>query len=121
MATTAPHASKGRVAIINPQWKTAAYEGAIVMNPWVFTDEVIRPVNSAAGLNWSPKSYMGEWDFKTGGREIDDAACYDPTKKLGRHFSEFKHAARPVFPEFGRLIIFRRCPVTSFGTVTCAS
>jgi hypothetical protein len=121
MPSTAPHASKGNVAVINPQWLTAAYEGALVLNPWVFHEENIRPVNSAAGLTWEAKSYMGEWDFKTGGREIDDAACYDPTKKLGRHFAEYKHAARPIFPEFGRLIIFRRCPVTNFGTVTCAS
>jgi hypothetical protein len=121
MASTAPHASKGNVAIINPQWKTAAYEGAIVLNPWVFHSEVVRPVNAAAGLNWTPKSYFGEWSFLTGGQEIDEAACYDPTKKLGRHFAEVKAAARPIFPEFGRFILFKRCPVTNFGTVTCAS
>lgn len=121
MPSTAPHASKGNVAVINPQWQSAAYEAALVLSPWVFHTEIIRPVNSAAGLNWTPKSYMGEWDFITGGQEIDETACYDPTKKLGRHFAEVKWASRPIFPEYGRMLIFRRCPVTSFQTVTCAS
>ena len=121
MSGVAPAASKGNVAIINPQWKTAAYEAAFVLNPWVFHSEIVQPVNAAAGLNWTPKNYMGEWTFMTGGQEIDEAACYDPTKKLGRHFAEFKAAARPIFPEYGRMLLYRRCPVTSFGTVTCAS
>ena len=121
MPSTAPYASKGQVAIINPQWQSAAYEAAIVLSPWVFHREAVRPVNSAAGLNWIPKNYMGEWQFFTGGQEIDENACYDPTKKLGRHFAEYKSANRPIFPEFGTTILFRRCPVTNFGTVTCAS
>lgn len=121
MASTAPHASKGQVAIINPQWQTAAYEAAMVLSPWVFHKEVVRPVNSAAGLSWDPKSYMGEWQFVTGGTEITDTDCYDPTKKLGRHFAEYKVAHRPIFPEFGATIIFKRCPTTNFGTVTCSS
>ena len=121
MPTVAPHASKGAVAVINPQWQSAAYEVAIVLTPWVFHCENVRPVNSAAGLSWDPKNYMGEWQFITGGNEIDDSACYDPTKKLGRHFAEYKHAARPIFPEFGQAIMFRRCPTTNYGTVTCVS
>ena len=121
MASTAPNASKGSVAIINPQWSTAAYEVALVLNPWVFHQEIVRPVNSAAGLSWTPKSYMGEWQFITGGTQITDTDCYDPTRKLGRHFAEYKSANRPIFPEFGRAIMFRRCPTTNYGTVTCAS
>jgi hypothetical protein len=117
-----PAKSKGFGAEVNPAYLDAAnakYEGAIVLNPWVFHDEIIRPVNAAAGLSWMPKSYFGEWMFQTGGKEIDEAACYDPLKKLGRHFAEFKHASRPIFPQFGRLIVFKRCPVTSFSLVTC--
>lgn len=116
-----PAKTGGNGAEINPSWRSAAFEAAFVLNPWVFHSEIVQPVNSAAGLSWSPKNYMGEWRFEVGGREIDDAACYDPTKKLARHFAEFKHAARPIFPQYGAMIIFRRCPVSSFGTVTCAS
>lgn len=119
--------SKGQGAEINPDWRAAAYEGAFVMNPWVFQEEIVRPVNSAAGLNWLPKDYMGEWQFITGGKEITDNTeqggtdCYDPTKKLGRHFAEYKHANKPIFPAYGRMILFKRCEVTDFDCTTCSS
>lgn len=113
--------SKGQSARLNPSWIAAAYEGAMVLSPWVFHEEIVRPVNSAAGLSWKPMNYMGEWSFRTGGMLVDSADCYDPTEKIGRHFAEYRHAARPIFPEYGALIIFKRCPQTNFGTVTCAS
>lgn len=121
MPSTAPYASKGQVAIINPQWHTAAYELAIVLNPWVFHQEIVRPVNSAAGVSWPVKNYMGEWQFVVGGDKISVDACYDPTLKLGRHFAEYKSANRPIFPEYGTAILFKRCPTTNFSTITCAS
>jgi hypothetical protein len=117
-----PAGTKGKKAIINPSWESAPYEAAIVLNPWVMTEEIVKPVNSAAGLSWMPKNYFGEWQFITGGREITDPAtgdCFDPTKKLGRHFAEYKHAIKPIFPEYGRYIIFKRCPTASFPCVTC--
>lgn len=114
--------TKGHVAEINPDWKGAPFEAAFVLNPWVFTSEIIRPVNAAAGLSWTPKNYFGEWMWVTGGQDIDDDVdCYDPTKKLGRHFAEYKHAPKPVFPEFGRMIIFRRCPADDYECPTCVS
>lgn len=117
--------TKGAVAEISSGWRNAAYEGCWVLNPWVYHDHPVRPVNSAAGVVWTPKNYMGEWKWVEGGHDIcdpsDDAEVYDPTKKLGRHFAEYKHAAEPIFPEFGAFIIFKRCPTTSFDTVTCTS
>lgn len=123
-----PAATKGTTQKINDDWKDAPYEAAYVLSPWVFHSEIVRPVNSAAGLNWMPKNYFGEWQWVTGGTQIYDeggadvaSSCYDPLKKLGRHFAEYKHAPRPIFPEFGRMIIFRRCPTTDFSCPTCAS
>lgn len=116
-------ATKGFGAVINPDWRsttTAPFEAALVLNPWVFRSQVIRPVNSAAGLNWSPKSYMGELVFRVGGALIEDPPCYDPQMKLGRHFAEFMHAAEPIFPEYGRWIIFRRCPANTVNCITCS-
>lgn len=116
--------SKGFGAELSTGYKQAQYESACVLSPWVFHSEIIRPVNSAAGLTWDPTSYFGEWQFKTGGRDIDEqtsnAVCYDPLHKLGRHFAEYKHAARPIFPQFGRTIYYKRCPTSSFSLVTCA-
>lgn len=117
-------ATHGFGAIVNPDWdnpRISAWEGAVVLNPWVFHEEIVRPHGSSAGMTWDPRSYYGEWKWITGGREItDDGTCYDPTKKLGRHFGEFKHAAEVIFPEYGRVIVYKRCPNTNFSTVTCS-
>lgn len=115
--------TKGEVATLNPNYTnpaTAPYEGAYVLTPWVYHDQIIKPVNSAAGMNWSPKNYMGEWTFRTGGSKIIDPPCYDPEEKLGRHFASFKHAAKPIFPSYGRILIYKRCPADSYECTLCS-
>ncbi len=114
-----PNGTKGQKAIINPEWEAADFEGARVLSPWVFHDEIIRPVNSAAGLNWTEKNYMGNWIFVVGGDNISTTKCFDPLNKLGAHFAEYHHAPRPIFPEYGRLIIFKRC-VPNYNCVACS-
>lgn len=115
--------TKGTVAVINPAYKAAPYEGARVLSPYVFTDEIIRPVNSSAGMTWPVKNYLGEFTFVTGGYRTNTPSdnCFDPMEKRGRHFAEYDHAPRPVKPEYGRLIIFKRCPLGSFECVSCGS
>lgn len=111
-------ATKGFKAEINPNWKIAPFEGARVLSPLVFTDQIIKPVNSAAGLQWSPRNYTGDWHFVTGGSKVNGSTCLDPLDKLAAHFAEYQHAAKPVHPEFGMLIIFKRC-LDSITCVTC--
>jgi hypothetical protein len=107
---------------LNPSWVTAPYESVRVLTPSVFKSNIIRPVSaSGAGTKWEPKNYMGDWDFITGGNQISDAHCVDPRNKLGRHFAEYAHAPEPISPEFGRLIIFKRCPAESYECVTCGT
>lgn len=102
--------TKGTVARVTNQWKTAPYEGAIVVNPWVIKEHIVRPVNQLNSMRWMPKSYMGEWVWVTGAKDIQaDNTCLDPLKKYGRHFAEYQHAIETIFPQFGRLIIFARC------------
>jgi hypothetical protein len=113
--------TKGYVARINPQWQVADFERADVLTPWVFHSEIIRPVNAAAGLSWNPTTYTGEWQFVTGPDIDTNGDCYDPLKKRGRHFAEYKHAPRPIFPEFGRSIFFKRCRPRTYTEVTCTS
>ena len=112
-------ATKGKKAVINPAYVTAPYEAAIVLNPNVFTSEIVPPVNAAGGVSWNPTTYMGEWQWVTGGNKIQAAGadCLDPLDKLGRHFAEFKHAARPEFPTYGMTLIFKRACGTS-GSLT---
>lgn len=115
--------TKGKVAIVNPDWKSYAvspYEGAWVLSPWVLTSEILEPVNSAAGLNWSPKNHVGELQFIVGGKEISTSDCYDPLKKLGAHFGEYWHAPKPIYPIYGAFIVFSRCPGNTFPCSSCS-
>lgn len=119
--------TKGTRAVINPDWRAAPYEGAFIIHPNVMIEHIVTAINSGAGLTWPTKSYFGEWKFVTGGKNITDNTeqagtdCYDPTEKLGRHFGEYKHAIEPIFPEFGRMILFKRCELTDYGCTTCGS
>lgn len=114
--------TKGTVADVNPNWRsttTAPYEGAWVLSPWVFTSEILQSIASAAGLSWTPKNHVGEWQFIVGGKEISTSDCYDPLKKLGAHFAEFWHAPKPIYPIYGAFIIFKRCP-ESYPCTSCS-
>lgn len=126
MSTASDDATKGQVAIVNPSWRDpskAKYEGVTVFNPWVMTEEVLMPVNSAPGMKLKPQNYFGEWMFVTGNDALlGISGCtgiQDPLHKQGRHFAEYRHALKPIFPIFGRFILFTRC-VSSFDTITCS-
>jgi len=117
-----PSKSKGKGAEINPQWRDAPFEAAYVLTPWVFKSNLIRPVNQSNNLRWNPKDYFGEWEFVVGGNVISETQdCYDPRRKLGQHFAEYKHAPEPLYPKYGRMVIFRRCPDSDVTCITCAS
>lgn len=118
------NATKGSPTKMKPTqaWLDAPYVGTRVLNSNVFTSEIVRPVNSAGGLNWPAKSYMGEWVFKVGANNINatgSTLCEDPFEKLGRHYAEFQHAPRPVKPAYAALIISKRCS-TELECVTCS-
>lgn len=110
--------TKGFVSTVTAAYKAAPYEAAVVLSPWVFKSEIVRPVNAAAGMNWNPTNAMGEWTFVTGAEKWD-TDCPDPLQKFGRHFAEFKHAPKPLFPEYGVTLIYKRCPLNSFTRVYC--
>ena len=124
MSTSSSVATKGQGAIPNPAYQNpniAAVEGAYVMTPWNYREEILRPVNAAPGMTWRAQDYMGEWKFVTGNDAVlgmdDCAGVTDPLHELGRHFAQYKHAAKPIFPDYARLILFRRCP----AVVDCVS
>jgi hypothetical protein len=126
MSTATADATKGRVSIINPDWRDpsiAAYEGVTVFNPWVMTEEVLQPVNSVPGMKLKPQNYFGEWAFVTGNDAVlgfdGCTGIQDPMHKQGRHFAEYRHALKPGFPMYGRFILFKRCPA-SYDTVVCS-
>ena len=100
-------ATQGKKAQLTTGYKQAPYEEAIVMVPEVFTSELVKPVNSAAGVNWNPTNYMGDWIWVDGANNIE-AGITDPLKKRGAHYCEYAHAPKPIFPEYGMTVIFKR-------------
>lgn len=112
--------TKGFTGETHPEWEAADYEAAFVLSPWVLTSRKVPPTNNIAGLNFNHRNYYGEWAWVTGGREITEAGdCFDPLKKLGRHFAEYHHAPKPVYPVFGRMLIYRRCAARDYSCNTC--
>lgn len=117
MSSASTDASKGQVAIPNPDYlnpNIAAVEAAILLNPMVYTEEILQPVNAAPGMKWNAQNYYGEWSFVTGNDAFlgmdSCAGVADPLHELGRHFAVYKHAAKPIFPDWGRVFLFLRCP-----------
>jgi len=121
-----PAGGKGYSVTVNPDWRDPAlanYESAEVLNPWVMTEELIKPVNTAPGMKWHPQNYFGEWQFVTGNDAVlgepDCAGILDPLHEQGRHFAQYKHAFKPVFTNYGRMLLFARC-ANAYSTVECS-
>ena len=117
---------KGQVAVPNPNYlnpNIAAVEAAIIMTKWNMEEEVLRPVNAAPGMKWMPQDYYGEWKFVTGNDAFlgmdGCAGVADPFHEYGRHFAQYKHAFKPIFPDFARVFLFLRCPSTT-TCLTCS-
>jgi len=135
-STNSLDVTKGVASVTNGCWNdpnptvvaggsggVAMFEAVEVLNPLVYTEEVLMPVNSMPNMKLTPQNYYGEWDFVTGNDALlGIAGCTgitDPKHKQGRHFAEYRHASRPVHPVFGRMILFKLCG-NSYDTVTCS-
>jgi len=105
---TEASATKGKKYTINPDWRTATHEAAIVLNPNVLTAELVSP--QGYGLDFDPANYGGEWDWVVGGDRINAFAATgnDPQNTLARHYATYMSAFRPVRPQDGAVIIFDR-------------
>lgn len=102
--------------IINPAWNIATHEAMFFLNPFVMRSEVVSPEVNAGGLPFDPASYYGDWVFEQGAYRIfpPGEGCADPLNKFGRHFAEFKHGIRPIHPDWGVTVVFKRCTNSPF-------
>lgn len=115
-----PEITNGDGVKLNPEWISADYEAVRVLSPDVYESQIVTPITAAGGgTSWMPRSYAGEWKFITGGYRIQAEDCLDPLEKYGRHFAEYKHAPKPLISKYGRLLIFRRCPLEA-DCIQCA-
>lgn len=128
--------TKGQASVTNGVWAdpnvtvtagtsvgVAKFESVEVLNPLVYTEEVLIPTNSMPHMKLNSQNYYGEWDFVNGNDAfLGIGGCtgvVDPKKKLGRHFAEYRHASRPTHPIFGRMILFKTCP-NAYDVITCS-
>ena len=72
------------------------------MNPWVYTEEVLKPVNAAPGMKWKPQDYFGEWQFITGNDAlIGFGGCTgvkEPDSQIGTPFGRIPSRSETNFP-----------------------
>lgn len=113
MSTSSSLVTKGYSAEVNPGWRNAQFVGTRVLSPWVMREEILRPIGAMGSMNWRAQNYMGDWEFVTGNDAfLGIAGCTgisDPLHRQGRHFGEYRNALKPIFPQYGRLIITVRC------------
>lgn len=101
--------SKGYKNQINPAWRGAAFEAAIVLTPYVFEAQIVPDLaNFGNAASFNPTSHLGKWEFIVGAHRIG-LDCDDPYEKWGTHFCEFEYAPKPRLTEKGGVILFRRC------------
>lgn len=114
--TSATHGTK---AADNPNYVNAEYEAAIVILPSVFEAEIVTQYTGTAWAKFNPVNYAGDWEFVRGAHRLG-LDCEDPKEQLGRHYADFMYAPRPMFPEYGKVLIYRRCLAEDLLS-TCAS
>lgn len=120
--------TKGTSQVTNPDWRTAPYEGADVLSPYLFTSLVVPPRTSGGGgQKFDPHSYMGEWELVVGAYKWTgdaDAGCDDPLNQKCRHYAQFMHAPEhnPLAKwKYGYHIIYKRCVGNNVECTTCSS
>lgn len=116
--TTEAATGSGTKPIINPLYSAAEYEMAIVIQPKAIMIEFVRPVSKAGQVSFNPSNYMFDFTWAQGAWRLG-LTCEDPTEKFGRHFAELRWAIKPVYPEYARVIIYKRCP-GAVEVVTCS-
>ena len=117
------YVTKGYKYIPNSDYTKAGYEGIRVMSPMVYEARPRVPMGSVGKASFNVHDYMGEWDFIKGlAAQITTAEklCPDPLGDRGRFFGQYRQAEKPLQPEAGRLIVFKRC-IPGVEKVVCPS
>jgi hypothetical protein len=105
-----PFASEAKTVLTGAElaaaYLNAPYEEAIIFNREIYSHMVPRPIsNPGAGQSFDPVSYTGEWVW----RNLMDVDGTNIFGSQGRWYGRLHVAPRPVRPELGVAIVFRRC------------
>jgi hypothetical protein len=104
-----PATQQNRGWIVNPAYETAEYEDAIIYHRDVVTTMVPKPITAPGGnTKFDPVAYKG--DFKW--LNIQDRVL-NPDKTLGYFRAVMSSGSKPVKPEYGYVIRFKRAGTTA--------
>jgi hypothetical protein len=97
--------------IVNPAYETAEYEDAIVYHRDVFVSMVPKPITAPGGnTKFDPVVYKGDFRWLN----IQDRTL-NPDKTIGYFRSVMSNGSKPLKPEYGYVIRFKRSGTTSAG------
>jgi hypothetical protein len=106
----APFTSEAKTVLtgaeLSAAYKNAPYEEATIWNRTVMNHMVPKPISSpGGGTSFDPVSYTGEWVWKN----IADQDGTNVFNSQGRFYGRLFVSPRPLYPERGVSIVFRRC------------
>lgn len=99
--------TKGTAYNINPSYETAAYEISYIFHQDVFRSVVPSPINTANKMAFNPQNYRGEFKWVN----ILDRQ-YNPDGNVGYFRGVVASGARPVFPQYGYVIMHKRADIS---------
>jgi len=99
-------ASTGNKAIVNPAYKTAAFEVSIIFNPMALTSRVASKITSPGGnTSFDAVNYRGDFIWLN----IKDNVC-NPLGDTGYFYSLFMQGSEPLRTEWAYCLLHQRCP-----------
>ena len=99
--------TKGTAYNINPAYETAAYEISYIFHQDVFRSVVPSPINTNNKMAFNPQNYRGEFKWVN----ILDRQ-YNPDGNVGYFRGVVASGARPVFPQYGYVIMHKRADIS---------
>jgi hypothetical protein len=110
--TTAP-ANTGLKAVVNPAYRSAAYEVSFIYNPHVYTSRVAQVITSpGSGLKFDPVNYRGEFMWINNKDNANNILGVN-----GYFYALFMQGSQPKRTEWGYAIMHLRCsPATLYQT-----
>jgi hypothetical protein len=98
-------ATIGNKQEINPAWKNATYEEAIVYHPDNYRSLAVNNVkNPAPGWEFQGRNYMGNFEWVN-----EYHRTCNPDRNIGFFRAVFADAAKPLNPQAGNVIMYKRC------------
>jgi hypothetical protein len=108
---TTSAASTGNKAVVNPAYRSAAYEVSFIYNPHVYTSRVAQVITSpGSGLKFDPVNYRGEFMWINNKDNANNILGVN-----GYFYALFMQGSQPKRVEWGYAIMHLRCsPATLY-------